>query len=158
MTDFDIASTYQFILARCDAATSRCKANKQAIFDALKANSIPAVAVTYSGSGDSGCIDGVDPFQLPESMTVDLSKITVAILVRRSRLEGTDWKEDLVTETTSLNAAIEEFTYDWLQAEHPGWQNNDGADGEIVFDIKTGGATMSHNSFYVESETTEHTL
>ncbi len=73
-----------------------------------------------------------------------------------------DFRKEPVSQTrlTSLPTpkALEEFVYDWLEMEHPGWENNDGADGTCSIDLSQGSFTLEHTDYYTESDTTESTL
>ncbi len=91
----------------------------------LLALGIQSVGAEYSGSGDSGQIDGIT--HTPE---------TVAL----SPMEG----------------ELENLLYATLEARHPGWEINDGSSGSFQWDIVKDVFEHRHESYYTESNTTEH--
>ncbi len=68
----------------------------------------------YSGSGDSG----------------EITQIWIS--------PGGDDVGDL------LEQAISDLAYDVLEAKQPGWEINEGSEGVVTIDIKTGKLTLSH--------------
>jgi hypothetical protein len=43
------------------------------------------------------------------------------------------------------------MVYDFLDRTHAGWENNDGADGEFVFDVASRTVTLDYNERYTAS-------
>ena len=52
--------------------------------------------------------------------------------------------------------AIEQLAYDLLSLTHCGWENNDGAYGEFVFDVAKQSISLEHNERYVTAELYSH--
>jgi hypothetical protein len=46
--------------------------------------------------------------------------------------------------------------YDLIEARHPGWENNDGAFGELNWILATDTLTHTHNDRFTDYHTTEH--
>ena len=45
-----------------------------------------------------------------------------------------------------------ELAYDILDLYHSGWENNDGADGQIIIDLENKEIQLYHTSYYSEDE------
>ena len=60
--------------------------------------------------------------------------------------------------SVSIAAAVESLAYDVLARTHCGWENNDGAYGDIIFDVAEGVITLDYNERYTASENYTHTF
>jgi uncharacterized protein DUF6878 len=99
------------------------KLNKTVLFDALASLGVATIVVDFDGEGDSGQINSVaafvnaQPFQLPKTMLT---------------INYTSWSSEVFqTRDIPLEEAVEEICYGYLEQEHGGWVNNDGAYGEL---------------------------
>jgi hypothetical protein len=94
----------------------------------LKLNGITKVEAEYSGSGDSGQIDGVT------------------------------FEPDTIKLPPELEHEVEQLFYDVLEARYAGWENNDGASGTFTWDIngKDSGFHHEHCEYYTESNDYSH--
>ena len=99
---------------------------------ALKAVGIVRVVVAYDGCGDSGQIENIDYFGPDEA------RLDPAGKARLSEHELMD------------------LFYDLTQLRHPGWENNDGAWGNFVWDLTTDTLHHTHNALITDYDTTEH--
>ena len=59
-------------------------------------------------------------------------------------------------EDTRLRDAIEKLAYDFLEETHGGWENNDGAYGDITFDVATRTITLAYHERHMDSDYSEH--
>lgn len=150
--DFDLTASIARALgefethARREAALR--PANKAALFDALEPAGITTVTVTFDGYGDSGQI---------EDITAQAGDAIVDLPAGQVSLASADWNSDAVSTTSmEIAAAIEQHCYDLLQQSHPGWENNDGAYGEFVFDVAARTITLDHNERYTATESFSH--
>ena len=124
--------------------------NKTVLFAALAPTGITTISVEFDGEGDSGQINGISaragdqPAQLP---------------VTRIALQQVSWGD---TEATSseftLEAAVEALCYDYLEQEHGGWENNDGAYGEFHIDITERTIDLEFYSRYTDVEKYSHSF
>lgn len=96
------------------------------VFGALSAAGITRVSVDFDGQGESGQIHGAAAYA--GDTTVDFPAITVSL--HRAQSE----REELITRNMTLRDA-EELCYGYLEQEHGGWENNDGAFGEFRFHV-----------------------
>jgi hypothetical protein len=116
-------------------ASKRIEKNKHSLFDALDAKGVSSVNVTFDGSGDSG---GVEEINLEASKGVDKNKVLTTVVDGVQVYEGTQFSPEGITEIFSdkpatVNDIIESICYDALKVHHEGWENNDGAYGELNF-------------------------
>ena len=93
---------------------------------------VARVLIEYDGCGDSGQI---------ESITF---------------LGGDGRRVDLSTEVELSSGALMELFYDLLETRHPGWENNDGATGEFVWDLIADTLIHTHHDRFTDYDTTEH--
>jgi hypothetical protein len=121
--------------------------NKSAVFDALAKAAISRVTVTFNGEGDSGQI---------EDISTDDDKEIPSVLVETKH---TSWgAKEIEIGSTSLRDAIETLCYDYLEQEHGGWENNDGAYGEFTFNVPEKLLELEFSGRYTEVHTTTHTF
>ena len=124
--------------------------NKAAVFDALAASGITSVTVTFDGEGDSGQIQEIaayvagNPHPLPD----------VAIEIQQAPWGG----GKLDSSHGPLRDAVETLCYDFLSQEHGGWENNDGAYGEFIFNVAERTVELEFNGRYTDVATTSHSF
>lgn len=125
-------------------------ANKEALFGVLANLGIVSVTVSFDGYGDSGQIESVDACNAGGA--VDLPQVDVEIAVARYDEDEPERK------CVSLSRAIEELAYDALSELHGGWENNEGAYGEFVFDVARRSITLDYHERYTSTEDYSHEL
>ncbi len=143
-------SEYQQRMAKLDALQKTAlPSNKAALFDALQAAGITRVSVVFNGEGDSGQIESVDAFNA-ENTIIPLPAVTIT-------LQHVVW-EGLSIETKELpvTEVIEQMTYQFLGMTNGGWQNNDGAYGDVSFDVAERTITLDINERFVDSTNSVH--
>jgi hypothetical protein len=115
--------------------------NKGAVFDALTAAGIATVNVTFNGEGDDGQIEGI---------SADDSPNIPHISIELQRPTGWDTgKRDSIQ--TTLREAIETLCYDFLEQQQGGWENNDGAFGEFIFNVAERRIELEFNARFSDS-------
>lgn len=87
---------------------------------------VTSVAADYDGAGDSGQMNGVS------------------------------WEPQTLQLPPGTEGDIEALFWDFLEAHHAGWENNDGGRGDFRWDITTGNFTLDHEDYYTESNATKH--
>ena len=152
--DEDIDARIAYVLAEYEAhdrsSAALLPANKAALFGALGGAGVTTVTVTFDGYGDSGQIEEITAQQ--GDRVVDLPAVQV-------RLSSAIWNADAVSTTdVEIEAAIEQLCYDLLRHSHPGWENNDGAYGDITFDVAERTITLDYNERYTASENYTHSF
>ena len=124
--------------------------NKAAFFDAITPLGVTQVVVTFDGYGDSGQIENIeiraggDPIAEPTVM-IEFAEAEWG-LAQPSR------------SSTSIASAAERLTYDVLEWTHSGWENSDGAYGDVTFDVGAREITLDYNERYTSSENYFHTF
>jgi hypothetical protein len=122
--------------------------NKATLFAALKAEGVALVVATFDGSGDSGQVEGI------EAKTGDTPVQLSGALIAYAHISG--HPGEVAQQPTTLEQAIENLVYDVLRQAQPGWENNDGAYGEVVFDVAAGTIRLDFNGRYTTSEFSQH--
>jgi len=124
--------------------------NKDVVFDALSAAAITHVLVEFDGYGDSGQIESA--CARVDDTPVDFPTTTVS-------LHTTSWNQgELGIKETPLAAAVEDLCYGCLEQTHAGWENNDGAYGELTFDVVERKITLDFNGRYTDTWSDAHTF
>jgi len=140
-----ITNTYE----RHDANLRQvAKLNKATVLDALAAAGITSVCADFDGEGDSGGITNVSAYQGNTGIALPGGKIAV-----HHAAFGSDQP---VVKQETLREAIESLCYDYLTAEHGGWENNDGGFGAFTFNVAARTVELEFNDRYVEFQTTTH--
>jgi hypothetical protein len=122
--------------------------NKAALLDALATAGITAVIVSFDGYGDSGQIENVEV-----RIGDDEARMPAGVIEVGEALWG---EVELRHFAVSISAAVESLAYDVLEQTHSGWEDNDGAYGDIVFDVAERTVTLDYNERYTASENYTH--
>ena len=122
--------------------------NKAALLNALALACITRVVVSFDGYGDSGQIENVEAQAGDDAVTMPGAAIEIAEAV----WDQTEPKRASV----SISDAVESLAYDVLEKTHCGWENGDGAYGDVIFDVAEGAITLDYNERYTASENYTH--
>jgi hypothetical protein len=109
---------------------------RKELFDTLKMYGIVQVIIHYSGAGDSGQTDDI---------TIKPEK----------RDEMLDEKME---SGKTIREALDEFAWQGIEENEGGFYNNDGGDGQIIFDVKERTIKMEHNNNVIEQVYSEYDL
>jgi hypothetical protein len=112
------------------------------LFATLAARGVALAVITFDGYGDDGQIQSVT-FDDTESADL-LTQAEVS-----PHPDGTP-----VASFQMLETWLDDFAWDALGALHCGWQDNDGAYGEITFDVAAGTVTLDFNARFVDAHNT----
>jgi len=124
--------------------------NKAVLFDALSAAGITSVSVSFNGESDSGQIEDITAY--PNGDQHRLPDVQLSI----QRVEWGTGKRD--SHQSAMRDAIEQLCYDFLEQEHGGWENDDGAFGEFTFDVAGRSITLEFNGRFSDFTTSSHTF
>lgn len=124
--------------------------NKTALLNALEIAGVTRVVVSFDGYGDSGQIENVEARAGEDPVTMP----GVAIEIAEAVWDQTEPKRASV----SISDAVESLAYDVLEKTHCGWENGDGAYGDVIFDVAEGAITLDYNERYTASENHTHTF
>jgi len=123
--------------------------NKAALFDVLAATGIATVTVVFDGYGDSGQVENIEA-KTSDDKVVDLPSAEIEIAL-------VEWGVDQpLPVRLGVHDAIERLAYAFLSNTHCGWENNDGAYGEFVFDVSDRTISLDYNERFTSSENHGH--
>lgn len=122
--------TYTLDLIRQQEAESTSEHTRDRLIKSLRDWGMTSASATYSGSGDSGSIDAITAYN---------GETAVALTAEQTEL-------------------IDALVWSALEATHPGFEINDGGDGEVTIDVATGTVVIGHNHTLIQSEYEETTL
>ena len=124
--------------------------NKAALLIALALAGITRVVVSFDGYGDSGQIENVEAQAGDDAVTMPGTAIEIAESV---------WDQpEPKRASVSISDAVESLAYDVLEKTHCGWENGDGAYGDVIFDVAEGVITLDYNERFTASENHTHTF
>jgi hypothetical protein len=132
--------------------------NKELVFDLMKEHGITTITVNFNGEGDSGQIEdiflnhplGDDQGVADQFFDEELEGVRISNGYRYGP-NGPElcWKEG----PCKVRALVESVCYSVLEKEYGGWENNDGAYGEFVFDGESRKVSLEMNTRYTEVST-----
>ena len=134
---------------RAELAREVTPVNKVALFAVLQTARIRHVTVHFDGAGDSGQIESIDVTN-PDETAVELPDC--AIEIRTPLWDGSG----VQTETMPVRDATEKLAYDFLEEAHDGWENEDGAYGEFIFDVGERTIRLEYNERVMTPSYSEH--
>ena len=109
---------------------------RKELFDTLKMYGIVQVIIHYSGAGDSGQTDDIS-------------------IKPEKRDEMLDEK---LESGKTIREALDEFAWQGIEENEGGFYNNDGGDGQIIFDVNERTVKMEHNNNVMEQVYSEYDL
>ena len=142
---------------------TRAKSTKELVFDALKQCQVREVIVDFDGAGDSGQINdvlykkGVGKKEGVSDDTLDNLDIEGAEVVHSTKWDEAkqDWVK--LMKPVTLRDMIEQLCYDLLEANHGGWEINEGSFGEFHLMVKDDKIELTYNQRVESIETEEET-
>ena len=131
---------------------NRFMENLRRVLPVLRQHGIEHVWVSFAGGGDSGQIDDVEfsPRLTDEALTAPCHRT-------ESSWIGGEWRRANGVEDVPLKAAIEDITYDYLEATGVDWYNNDGGQGTLSIDVEAGTVDMDLSTNLRTSQVGERT-
>lgn len=116
-----------------------------AIYDTLDRLGITEVSLTYSGFGDSGCLENPEAYSGSNLVTIPDDMVSIA---KRQYawdpLTQTSKRFESMSKPMPLTEAILDWCYDLLGDQFPGWEINEGSSGTIIIDVATRTGTFHH--------------
>ncbi|WP_086740436.1 DUF6878 family protein [Erythrobacter colymbi] len=125
-----------------------------AICACARLHGIATITISYDGCGDEGGIDGVtlsgpalaDGEPVPEIAMPDMPCSTWTV----------PYRGDAVAIESTFESALDDLGYELIAQNHAGWENGEGAFGEVIIDVEAGRATHDHNTRYVSYDSTAY--
>jgi hypothetical protein len=134
--------------------TEKLAANRRFLFKALRAAGVSRAVVNYSGSGDSGGPDGVR-YENPQGEIKPVALPRLSQYETLSEYVEDQWRSTFKLTQRALSDAIMDHAMDAVETRFAGWENNEGAQGDVIFDVGASSVTAEHHQFYIESEYSE---
>lgn len=124
--------------------------NKAVLLDALALAGVAHVVVSFDGYGDSGQIENVEVRAGDDAIPMPEGTIVIA--------EALWGQSEPQRSTLAIATAVESLAYDVLERTHCGWENSDGAYGDITFDVAAQAIRLDYNERYTISEHYAHSF
>ena len=131
-------------------------ANRQRLLTALITAQITEVLVRYEGGGDEG--DVSEMVLKPESCLPTLQSSILDYSVVRSEYREETYHYFLVEKSMSLEEALRDFAFTWLDVHHGGWENNEGGAGVMTIRVADDHFLLEHVEYYTESSDYTYSL
>jgi hypothetical protein len=125
--------------------------NKRVLFDALATTPLTSITVNFDGEGDSGQIDDVIAYAGDDQVPVPEMQISLEYV-------GFGGTSQVTLRPCTLQEAIQDACYGYLEHTHGGWENNDGAYGSFTFDVANRSLELEFNGRYTATETSTHSF
>lgn len=135
----------------CEAG--RTAANRTAIFQELRDNGVERAVVSYTGIGDSGGPEGVR-FEMLDGGTLDENPAVPQHIESSQWVDGA-WQTTAALEDRPLDDALTDFAMDAVEKHFGGWEDGEGASGEVVFDATDDSVVVEHNAYFTDSHYSE---
>jgi len=118
--------------------------NKAALLAALAAAGVTHVVVSFDGGGDEGQIENVEAKAADVPVNVPVGDVGIAVPA---------WDQpEPEFRMMPIADAIEQIAWDCLGTRCSGWENGDGAYGDITFDVAAGSIVLDFNGRYTASD------
>jgi len=127
-------------------------AKKAVLFDALARAGITSVIVIFDGYGDSGQIEQVE-IRAGDDVLAELPPDQIEFVEPVFGAPG-----EVERSTHTVSDAIETLVYAFLEQTHDGWEDNDGAYGDVTFDVGNRTITLDYNERHMESDYSCHSF
>lgn len=132
---------------RCQLDKRAMLLNRHIIFDALNELDVHHLTITFDGGSDNGQIESIKAFaNAPADPVKTISLPHVAMELWRYDHETADLSPNL----ESLESAVETLAYDLLEDQYGGWENNDGAFGDITLTVPARTITLNFNERFID--------
>jgi hypothetical protein len=125
-----------------------------AICACARLHGIATITISYDGYGDEGGIDGMTltgPAQADGQPGVgrpmpDMPCPTWTV----------PYRGDAIAIDTTFESALDDLGYELIAQNHAGWENGEGAFGEVIIDVEAGRATLEHSTRFVTYDSTAY--
>ena len=115
---------------------------------------IRTITVAYDGYGDEGQIETVTLQGEPDEETQLAPEIAMPDDPCTSW--AVPYQGDASEVETTFARAIDDLGYEMLAQKHAGWEDGEGAFGELVVDVASRKATLEHSVRFIETESHTH--
>lgn len=133
--------------------------NKRILLAALRAGGASGATIRYEGSSDSGDITQVE-IATVNGDSFD-AKTCVKVFVEQQTYHDGQLHYSVIEQALPIEDALRDFASEALEQHHGGWENHDGASGQVIFrcgddpsaaDDTDDSVTLEHTSYFTESD------
>ena len=135
---------------RATLATDALAACKAAILPLLAEAAIALVRIEYDGGGDKGQVHDVSAFT-EDGKPADLPRADC-------EEHQLNFDDSVTIDVVDLSDALTNLAESALEALYDGWENGEGAFGEVVINVADGTVSLEHNARFVSHDTAQHLL
>lgn len=115
----------------------------------LREQNIDSISVRFEGCGDCGSIEEISYFPNEKS---DVQNRQIQYQkIGRSLVANVGWVKQLEEVSGSVNQAVEDLTYDYLEETGVDWYNNDGGYGELTIEVIDGTVSLGVDVRYTDA-------
>lgn len=125
--------------------------NLRRVLPVLRQQGIETVTVCFNGEGDSGSID--DIYYTPSERADEVKALPVKHFGTSTYFDEGQWRRQAGLRQSTMNEALDELTYDYLEETGVDWYNNDGGYGELVIDAQAGTVSLNVQVRYTNTST-----
>ncbi len=144
------------MFAYTPASLEAIHANRESLLAALIKLNITEVIIRYEGGGDSGDVTELEV--KPEPVTPQLAVEHIAHRYVASEYRDREYHYFLEERQSSVDDALRDFAMAWANAQHSGWENNDGGSGSVTIHVTENNFQLEHTEYYTESSSYEYNL
>ena len=119
----------------------------------LKTMGVTQVTCTYDGSGDSGDMNDLTFISGNPKLPIGEHKSQTMQNFLLQHVTNVEQNKQIFTQ--KMADAFENALWKLVTDSFEGWENNDGAYGEIAITVENGKITLEHNQRYTEVNTYE---
>ena len=130
--------------------------NKAILLDTLAQRGVCSATVTYSGVGDSGSIESMT-FEIAKGPALDESAV-ITVLAQRSQFEDGEWHQTVIEEAVPIEQALRDFADEAIDLVHDGWEEGEGASGNVIFDCENATVRIEHTAYFTDADYVETAL
>lgn len=134
--------------------------NMRILLAALRAGGATGATIRYEGSGDSGDITQVE-ITTANGDSFD-AKTSVTVFVEQQTFHDGQLNYSVIEQVLPIEDALRDFASEALEQHHGGWENHDGASGQMIFlcngndpdaaDDTDDSVSLEHTSYFTESD------
>ena len=130
--------------------------NRQRLLETLMAAQITEVIIHYVGGSDEGDVSEVTV--KPESCLAQLDTQRLVYCYARGEYREGACHYFLQDKEVSLDEALRDFVFTWIDTYHSGWEINEGGSGVMTINVAVDDFALEHTEYYTASNDYAYSL
>lgn len=127
------------------------------LFNLLSEKGVKEVKVAFDGNGDSGQVESIVLDDESENGIVHLNLGDFDVHTSKSYSPKTgQWTNNYARQTLTVETAVENLVYEFLEEKHRGWEIDGGSFGKVTFNVKSRKISILFNQRVETYETEEY--